>query len=141
MADQPGFFDLSERYKGLSAAGDPLERLLAVVDYEVFRGPLVAALRRSARSKGSRPPFYPVLMFKIWCCRRCTHSRTRWPSSSSGSPVVPALPRPLARQGSSSPPSCGKRTAMRAGVKYTKAKVKEGAIRRRSGRSTSPSQC
>tara|TARA_R110002167_G_scaffold59293_5_gene167940 strand:+ start:1792 stop:2385 length:594 start_codon:yes stop_codon:yes gene_type:complete len=65
MAGQPGFFDLSDRYEALSAAGDPLERLAAVVDFEVFRGPLAAALRRSARSKGGRPPFDPVLMFKI----------------------------------------------------------------------------
>ena len=65
MASQPGFFDLSDRYDALSAAGDPLERLAAVVDFEVFRGPLVAALRRCVRGKGGRPPFDPVLMFKI----------------------------------------------------------------------------
>jgi IS5 family transposase len=65
MAGQPGFFDLSDRYEALSAAGDPLERLAAVVDFEVFRGPLLAALRRSARGRGGRPPFDPVLMFKI----------------------------------------------------------------------------
>lgn len=47
MVGQPGFFDLLDRYEALSAAGDPLERLAAVVDFEVFRGPLVAALRRS----------------------------------------------------------------------------------------------
>lgn len=65
MAGQPGFFDLSDRYEALSAAGDPLERLSAVVDFEQFRGPLVAALRRGPRNKGGRPPFDPVLMFKI----------------------------------------------------------------------------
>ena len=65
MVGQPGFFDLSDRYAALSAAGDPLERLAAVVDFEVFRGPLIAALRRSDRSKGGRPPFDPVMMFKI----------------------------------------------------------------------------
>jgi len=65
MVGQPGFFDLSDRYEALSAAGDPLERLAAVVDFEVFRGPLVAALRRGPRGKGGRPPFDPVLMFKI----------------------------------------------------------------------------
>lgn len=65
MAGQPGFFDLSDRYEALSAAGDPLERLAAVVDFGVFRGPLIAALRRGPRSKGGRPPFDPVLMFKI----------------------------------------------------------------------------
>jgi len=64
MAGQPSFFDLSNRYGALSAAGDLLGRLAAVVDFELFRGPLTAALRRSRRSKGGRPPFDPVLMFK-----------------------------------------------------------------------------
>ena len=44
MAGQPGFFHGDERLKALSAAGDPLERLLRVVDFEVFRGELEAAL-------------------------------------------------------------------------------------------------
>jgi IS5 family transposase len=65
MAGQPGFFDSDERLKALSAAGDPLERLAAVVDFEVFRDDLGAALARSDRSKGGRPPYDPVLMFKV----------------------------------------------------------------------------
>ncbi|MDP4576276.1 IS5 family transposase [Qipengyuania sp. G39] len=65
MSGQAGFFNLSDRYAALSAAGDPLERLAAAVDFEVFRGPLVAALRRGSRGKGGRPPFDPVLMFRI----------------------------------------------------------------------------
>jgi hypothetical protein len=52
MADQPGFFDLDGRYRALSAAGDPLERLAAVIDFELFRADLDAALRRSDRAKG-----------------------------------------------------------------------------------------
>ncbi|MBS3960993.1 MAG: IS5/IS1182 family transposase, partial [Sandarakinorhabdus sp.] len=40
MSGQAGFFDVSDRYAALSAAGDPLERLAAVIDFEVFRGPL-----------------------------------------------------------------------------------------------------
>lgn len=65
MSGQPGFFDLSDRYEALSAAGDPLERLAAVVDFKVSRSPLIVALGRSVRGKGGRPPFDPVLMFKI----------------------------------------------------------------------------
>ena len=65
MAGQAGFFDLSDRYAALSAAGDPLERLSAVVDFDLFRGPLIGALRRGSRGKGGRPPFDPVLMFKV----------------------------------------------------------------------------
>lgn len=44
MAGQPGFFDVDERYAAVSAAGDPLERLAAVVDFEIFRPVLDAAL-------------------------------------------------------------------------------------------------
>ena len=65
MAGQRGFFDSDERLKALSAAGDPLERLAKVVDFEVFRGELEAALSRSDRSKGGPPPYDPVLMFKV----------------------------------------------------------------------------
>ena len=65
MAGQPGFFDLPDRYEALGAAGDPLERLAGVVDFAVFRGPLMSALRRSVRGKGGRPPFEPVMMFRI----------------------------------------------------------------------------
>ena len=65
MADQRGFFDLDERYAALSAAGDPLERLTAVVDFGVFRDDLDAALSRSERAKGGRPPYDAVLMFKV----------------------------------------------------------------------------
>ncbi|MBO1077193.1 transposase [Roseomonas marmotae] len=65
MVGQPGFFDVDERYAVLSAAGDPLERLSAVVDFEIFRPVLKAALARSDRSRGGRPPYDGVLMFRI----------------------------------------------------------------------------
>lgn len=65
MVDQRGFFDLDERYAALSKAGDPLERLSGVMDFEIFRRELDAALNRSDGSKGGRPPMDPVLMFKV----------------------------------------------------------------------------
>jgi IS5 family transposase len=65
MAGQPGFFDLDERYRALSAAGDALERLARAVDFELFRAELAAALGRSDRAKGGRPPYDAVLMFKV----------------------------------------------------------------------------
>jgi transposase, IS5 family len=65
MVRQPGFFDVDERYRALTAAGDPLERLAAAVDFELFRAELEAALPRSDRSKGGRPPYDAVLMFKV----------------------------------------------------------------------------
>ncbi len=65
MGSQPEFSDLDERYSTLSKANDPLERVSGVVDFEVLRSSLMRALRRSNRSKGGRPPFDAVLMFKI----------------------------------------------------------------------------
>jgi hypothetical protein len=65
MAEQPGFFDADERLWSLSAAGDPLERLKAVVDFELFRPELEAALHRADRSKGGRPPYDAVVMFRV----------------------------------------------------------------------------
>lgn len=65
MAGQAGFFDLDERYAALSTAGDPLEKLADVVNFEVFRYRLEKALKRSDRRKGGRPPYDSVLMFKI----------------------------------------------------------------------------
>jgi IS5 family transposase len=65
MAPQPGFFDADERLRALSAAGDPLERLRAVVDFELFRAELEATLRRGDRSRGGRPAYDPVLMFRV----------------------------------------------------------------------------
>src|SRR5215471_4148219 len=65
MAGQPGFFDGDDRLRALSAAGDPLERLARVMDFDLFRADLEAALSRSDRGKGGRPPYDPVLMFKV----------------------------------------------------------------------------
>ncbi len=64
MARQSGLFDVDERLR-LSGIGDQLETFAAVVDFEMFRPELVAALNYSDGSKGGRPPFDPVLMFKI----------------------------------------------------------------------------
>jgi IS5 family transposase len=61
----PGLFDFDERLAELSAKGDDLERLNAVVDFEMFRSALEAAVPRADRSKGGRPPFDAVLMFKV----------------------------------------------------------------------------
>ena len=65
MRDQAGFFDIDERLKELSAKGDDLVRLNALVDFEVFRVDLERAVPRSDRCKGGRPPFDLVFMFKV----------------------------------------------------------------------------
>ncbi len=65
MRGQPGFFDVDDRLKRLSDLGDQLEAFQAAVDFELFRAELNAALAYSDGSEGGRPPFDPVMMFKI----------------------------------------------------------------------------
>lgn len=65
MREQPGFFDVDERLKRLSDLGDQLEGFQAAVDFEIFRGELDRALTYSDGAQGGRPPFDPVMMFKI----------------------------------------------------------------------------
>jgi transposase len=65
MTRQPGLFDVDERLKRLSDIGDQLEAFSRVVDFEMFRPELNAALRYGDGSKGGRPPFDAVMMFKI----------------------------------------------------------------------------
>ena len=56
---------MSEHLARLSDDGDPLEVLAATVDFEYFQGWLVEGLDYGDDSKGGRPPFDPVSMFKI----------------------------------------------------------------------------
>ena len=65
MGGQGGFFDVDERLKELSAKGDDLERLNAIVDFEIFRPDLVRSVPRSDGCKGGRPAFDHVFMFKV----------------------------------------------------------------------------
>ncbi|WP_440595534.1 transposase [Agrobacterium radiobacter] len=53
------------RYQRLTAVGNPLEKRNAIIPWPVFEKPLTKALKRSDGSKGGRPPFPSVLMFKI----------------------------------------------------------------------------
>ena len=65
MQGQLGFFDVDDRLARLSDLGDQLEAFRAAVDFELFRPELNATLAYSDGSEGGRPPFDPVMMFKI----------------------------------------------------------------------------
>src|SRR5215469_11419613 len=65
MRGQAGFFDVDERLKRLSDLGDQLLAFAAAMDFEVFRPELTRALAYSDGLQGGRPPFDPVMMFKI----------------------------------------------------------------------------
>jgi IS5 family transposase len=62
---QPGFWSFDDRLRELSEQGDPLEKLLAIVDFELFRPVLAEAIGPYDRAKGGRPPFDAVLKFKM----------------------------------------------------------------------------
>jgi hypothetical protein len=74
---QPAFFDVEERLAGLSAKGESLERLSAVVDFEPFRPELERVGLRADRLKGGRPPFDHVLMFKVLVLQMQNNLRAR----------------------------------------------------------------
>jgi transposase len=65
MAKQSGLFDVDDRLKRLSELGDQLLALERVVDFERFRPELANALAYGDRARGGRPPFDPVMMFKV----------------------------------------------------------------------------
>ncbi|MDJ0390281.1 IS5 family transposase [Roseomonas sp. E05] len=65
MVRQPGFFDVEERLRELSAKGDDLERIAVLVDFSMFRAELEQAVPRADGTKGGRPAFDHVLMFKV----------------------------------------------------------------------------
>ena len=65
MASQSGLFDVDDRLQRLSDLGDQLETFSAAVDFELFRAELMRALAYSDGSRGGRPPFDPVKMFKL----------------------------------------------------------------------------
>lgn len=48
----------------LSKLGDPLEKINRKINWEIFRNPIENAIRKDM-SKGGRPPFDAVLMYKI----------------------------------------------------------------------------
>lgn len=58
-------FSLSDHLERLSKDGDPLEVLDATVDFEYFRVWLIEGLGYGGGSRGGRPPFDPVSMFKV----------------------------------------------------------------------------
>ena len=83
MRGQPGFFDIDDRLKRLSDLGDQLEAFRSAVDFELFRPELNAVLSYTDRTEGGRPPFDPVLMFKILVIQATNNLSDERPNFSS----------------------------------------------------------
>jgi len=65
---QLGFYDFDKRLEAISAKGDPLEALKAIVPFESFRAEIEAVVRlapEERKSNAGRKPFDAVLMFKV----------------------------------------------------------------------------
>ena len=68
---QRSFFDEENRMDKISKIGDPLEMLNKVIKWEMFRNILKkAVVRKVTTSKGERPPYDVVMMFKILVLQR-----------------------------------------------------------------------
>jgi transposase, IS5 family len=65
-----GFFDQDIRLTKLTQLGDPLDKLLKHVDFELFRPLLEEKLTKLAKAQGGRPPYDYVLMLKILILQR-----------------------------------------------------------------------
>ena len=62
---QNGLFDLEFRLDKIDATGDPLAKLNALIDWELFRSELEASCQKDRKSAAGRKPYDAVVMFKI----------------------------------------------------------------------------
>lgn len=67
---QNSLFDLENRYASLSKTGDPLERLNAIIDWEMFRPILERLDAKERKSNAGRKPTCRILMFKMLVLQR-----------------------------------------------------------------------
>jgi IS5 family transposase len=67
---QTSLFDLENRYASLSEAGDPLERLNAAIDWEIFRPILERIDAKDRKTAAGRKPTCRILMFKLLVLQR-----------------------------------------------------------------------
>ncbi len=67
---QASLFDLENRYASLSQAGDPLERLNAIIDWEIFCPILERMDKKERKNHAVRKPTCRILMFKMLVLQR-----------------------------------------------------------------------
>lgn len=70
---QRSWFAEENRLERLSKMGDPLEKVSAVIDWEMFRPLLDAQMSRVPKGPGGRPAYDRVMMFKIVMLQQWYH--------------------------------------------------------------------
>ncbi|MGD9970512.1 MAG: IS5 family transposase [Sulfuricurvum sp.] len=65
-----GLFDYEYQLELINKHQPPLQKLNAVIDWEMFRGPIEEALAVEPKAPGGRPPFDRLMMFKILILQR-----------------------------------------------------------------------
>jgi len=65
MGKQLIMYGAEIQHERLTKLGDPLEKINAAIDWEIFRAPIRRRIRKEDYSKGGRPPTDEILMFKI----------------------------------------------------------------------------
>ena len=64
MGKQLMMYGAEIQLERISKLGDPLEKLNAAIDWEIFRAPICKIVRKEDYSKGGRPPMDEIVMFK-----------------------------------------------------------------------------
>ncbi|MCL1794479.1 MAG: IS5 family transposase [Oscillospiraceae bacterium] len=64
MGKQIKIFGAEQQLARLSKMGDSLEKINEAIDWEIFRAPIRERTRKADYSKGGRPPWEEILMFK-----------------------------------------------------------------------------
>lgn len=67
---QIGLWDESARLEKLSQLGDSLQRLDAVINWEIFRPRLNKVFEKAAKGPGGRPPYDYLMQFKVLVLQR-----------------------------------------------------------------------
>jgi IS5 family transposase len=67
---QYSLYDGDKKLEKLSKMGDVLEKLNAIINWDIFKKSLDEAIPRATNPKGGRPPYKNLLMFKVLIIKR-----------------------------------------------------------------------
>lgn len=68
--NEPGFFDVNNRFEKLDEHKDPLILMNTKIEWESFRGIIERSMKSEAKGPGGRPRYDTIIMFKILILQR-----------------------------------------------------------------------